>query len=170
MNALNKLKYHFSHNRSTVHVHTKAFTMLDYNYIDEGIYIGTNQCCTAGLAEVLLKEKITADVSLEEHQLDAPYGVSSYTWIPTPDHHAPTLEQLVFGIATLEALVKAKQKIYLHCKNGHGRSSTFMSAYLMKTRRYSFQEAFAFIKEHRPGASMHTDQIAFLESVAMELI
>ena len=28
---------------------------LDYNYITDGIFIGTNQCCKIGIAEVLKK-------------------------------------------------------------------------------------------------------------------
>jgi len=39
-----------------------------------------------GLADVLKKENITADISLEEDRLDVPFGVGIYTWIPTPDH------------------------------------------------------------------------------------
>jgi hypothetical protein len=166
MNAFKKIKYHYSHTRSPIHIHFDTFTLLDYNYIDEGIFVGTNQCCTAGLVEVLQKEGITADVSLEESQLDAPYGVSSYTWIPTPDHAIPTETQLLFGIATIENLVKNNERIYLHCKNGHGRSSTFLSAYLMKTRGYSTLEAFSFIKSKRSGASMHEIQTQFLEKLA----
>ena len=37
------------------HIHPKTPT-LEYNYITDGIYIGTNQCCVMGLAEVLKKE------------------------------------------------------------------------------------------------------------------
>jgi protein tyrosine phosphatase len=169
MNPFQRFKYHFSHNRPAVHMHLDELTMLDYNYIDEGIFVGTNQCCTVGLGDVLGRESITADVSLEKDRLDAPFGVSSYTWIPTPDHNIPTKEQLFFGIATLENLVKAKQKIYLHCKNGHGRSSTFLSAYLIKTRGLSFEEAFEVIKSKRKSASMHESQVTFIKNLEKEL-
>ena len=144
-------------------MHFDAFTLLDYNYIDDGVYIGTNQCCTEGLSELLRREQITADVSLEADRLDAPFGVTAYTWIPTPDDNPPTLRQLLFGVETIENLVKSKQKIYLHCKNGHGRSSTFFTAYLMKSRHLSMDDAFSELKKRRPTASMHESQIAFLK-------
>lgn len=163
MTITEKIARYFSHHRSVFHMHFDAFTFLDYNYIDDGVYIGTNQCCTEGLTELLRRESITADVSLEDDRLDAPFGVSAYTWIPTPDDNPPTLRQLLFGIETIENLVKSKQKIYLHCKNGHGRSSTFFTGYLMKTRNLSFDEAFAELKKRRPSATMHESQVAFLK-------
>ena len=56
---------------------------LEYNNITNGIYIGTNQCCQTHFDEELKKEGITADISLEEDRLDAPFGVDFYVWIPT---------------------------------------------------------------------------------------
>ena len=38
------------------HIHSKTPT-LEYSYITDGIYIGTNQCCVMGLADVLKKNK-----------------------------------------------------------------------------------------------------------------
>lgn len=170
MTFTEKLKYHFSHNRPSVHVHFDAFTYLDYNYIDDGVYIGTNQCCTAGLSELLKREQITADISLEEDRLDAPFGVSSYTWIPTRDDNPPTFRQLLFGIETIENLVRMKQKVYLHCKHGHGRSCTYFAGYLMKKNHISADEAFAQIKRQRPSASMHESQKLFLQSFGEYLV
>ena len=163
MNIFKRVKLYYSHNRPAVHVHFETLTKLDYNYIDEGIYVGTNQCCTAGLSEVLQKEGITSDVSLEGEQLDQPYGVLQYVWIPTVDHDIPTDEQLAFGVATLESLVQAGQKIYLHCKNGHGRSSTFLCAYLLKTRGMTPEQALQFIQLHRPSAHMQPCQKELLQ-------
>lgn len=86
------------------------------------------------MSEVLKKEGIEADISLEGEKIDNPSGVSVYIWIPTPDHFPPTQDQLDFGVRTIEQLVLQGKKIYIYCKNGHGRSSTLMSAYLMKTK------------------------------------
>ena len=59
------------------HTHPKI-QILEYSYITDDIYIGTNQCCVMGLADVLKKENITADISLEEDRLDVPFGVDIY--------------------------------------------------------------------------------------------
>jgi hypothetical protein len=160
---MNAFKKFFSRHRTPLHIHTQTLTGLNYDYIADGIFIGTNQCCTTGLSEVLKKEGITCDISLEGEALDAPYGVEAYVWIPTIDHFAPTIDQVNFGVEALKKLVAEKKKIYIHCKNGHGRSSTLMSAYLMRTRNLPYEEAFAIVKAGRPGAHMQVCQVELLK-------
>ena len=119
--------------------------ILEYSYISDGIYIGTNQCCQIHFDEGLRKEGIEADISLEEERVDAPFGVKFYTWIPIKNHTAPTNEQLEFGVAVLEKLVSLKKKIYIHCQNGHGRAPTVVAAYLVKKGK-GVDETIEFIK------------------------
>ncbi|OGY78620.1 MAG: hypothetical protein A3B74_04540 [Candidatus Kerfeldbacteria bacterium RIFCSPHIGHO2_02_FULL_42_14] len=57
------------------HPHTPV---LDYHLITAGIYIGTNQYCQTHFDKRLAKEGITADISLEEERLDAPFGVDFF--------------------------------------------------------------------------------------------
>ena len=165
---MNPLKLYFSRNR-VPHVHFNPPTNLDYNYITDGIYMGTNQCCTVGLTQVLKNEGIQGDISLEEVRIDQPFGVEVYVWIPTADHFSPTPEKLSFGVATLEKLVAQGKKIYLHCKNGHGRSSTLLCAYLMKNKGMTAVQALEFIKSKRPGAHIEPDQTKALEQYALTI-
>ena len=130
---------------------------LDYNHITDGIYIGTNQCCQTHFDEKLKKKGIVADISLEEERIDAPFGVYFYAWIPVKNHAAPKQEQLEFGVSTLERLVSMGKKVYLHCKNGHGRAPTMMAAYLIKTRGMSAKDAEKFVKKQR--LSMHLERV-----------
>jgi protein-tyrosine phosphatase len=129
---------------------------LDYNYITDGIYIGTNQCCKTHFDEKLGKEGITADISLEEDRLDAPFGVDFYIWMPVKNHAAPKREQLEFGVSVLEKLVSMGKKVYVHCKNGHERAPTLVAAYLIKKGK-SPEQAEEFIKSQRP--SMHLEDV-----------
>lgn len=129
---------------------------LEYSYIIDGIYIGTNQCCQTHFDEKLKLEGIDADISLEEERIDSPFGVNFYVWIPIRNHAAPTQEQLDFGIATIEKLVSMKKKIYVHCQNGHGRAPTMVSAYLIKQGK-GMNEAIDFIKTKRP--SVHLEEV-----------
>lgn len=138
---------------------------LEYNYIEDGIYAGTNQCCAVGLAEVLKNEGITADVSLEDVRLDHPFGVTMYVWIPVRDDTPPTPDQLSFGVQVLKELVRQKRKIYVHCKNGHGRTSTLISAYLTD-RGLTPEQAFETIKAKRPGAHLQESQWEVLAAFA----
>lgn len=138
---------------------------LDYNHIAEGIYAGTNQCCTTGLLEVLRKEGITADISLEAEKLDHPFGVDMYVWLPTHDETPPSTDQLSFGVQTLKELVRQKRKVYVHCKNGHGRTSTLIAAYFIEQGK-TVDEAIALIKEKRPGIHLQSNQRQALETFA----
>jgi len=138
------------------HVHDPN-APLDYTYITSGIYVGTNQCCGVGLSEVLKREGIVADMSLEEVKIDQPFGVEMYVWLPTPDHTPPTQDQLSFGAAALEKLVAQKKKVYLHCKNGHGRASTMLAAYLIN-KGSDPEAAFAIVKQRRLAAHLQDSQ------------
>jgi len=129
---------------------------LDFNYIVDGIYIGTNQCCQTHFAEVLKKEGIEADISLEEERIDAPFGVKLYIWIPVKNLTAPTPDQMDFGVSALEKLVLMGKKVYVHCKNGHGRAPTLVAAYLIKKGKTP-EEAEIFIKTKRP--SIHLEEV-----------
>lgn len=128
---------------------------LEYDYIADGIYIGTNQCCQTHFDEKLKTEGITADISLEEDRLDAPFGVEFYVWIPVKNHTAPTPDQLKFGVSVLEKIVSMQKKVYMHCKNGHGRAPTLVAAYLVKNGKNP-KEAELFIKTKR--LSIHLEE------------
>ncbi len=130
---------------------------LEYNYIADGIYIGTNKCCQTHFDEKLKREGIEADISLEEEHVDAPFGVAFYVWIPVKDHIAPTHDQFDFGVSTLEKLVSLKKKIYVHCQNGHGRAPTMVAAYFIKKGK-SPDEAIEFIKAKRPSIHLEDTQ------------
>lgn len=129
---------------------------LDYDYVIDGIYIGTNQCCQADFDKELLQKGISVDISLEGNRIDAPFGVEFYAWIPVQDHSAPTQDQLEFGVTALEKFIAMKKKVYVHCKNGHGRAPTLVAAYLIKKGK-SIDEAIEFIKTKRP--SIHVEKV-----------
>ena len=130
---------------------------LDYDHIADGIYAGTNQCCTTGLSEVLKKEGIVADISLEDVRIDHPFGVEAYLWLPTRDNTPPTQDQIALGVETLTELVRQGKRVYVHCKNGHGRTSTLLAAYFM-SRGKNLGEAIEIIKKGRPGIHLQDSQ------------
>jgi len=132
-------------------------TTLEYNYITDGIYIGTNKCCQTHFDEGLSKEGITADISLEDIRMDHPFGVEFYVWIPVENHKSPTMDQLEFGVAVLEKMVSLGKKIYVHCQNGHGRAPVMVSAYLIKKEGKTPEDAEAFVKTKR--TTIHLDEV-----------
>lgn len=138
---------------------------MEFNKIDKNIWIGTNQCCQEHFEKKLLDKGITADVSLEEKRVDAPFGVKSYLWLPTRDHYAPTQEQLQIGSEHIGHLVDTGKKVYVHCQNGHGRAPTLVAAYYIR-RGMSVKDAIKKINAKRKGAHINERQERALKTFA----
>ncbi len=134
---------------------------LEYNEITSNIYIGTNMCCQTHFEEELLKKGLSADISLEEDRLDAPFGVKYYLWLPTKDQAPPTQEQLKIGVRNIDEMINLGKKIYVHCKNGHGRAPTLVAAYFI-SKGAGVEEAIQKIKEKRPSVHLQESQIEAL--------
>lgn len=149
-------------------IHKEKHPKLDFSKITEQIYIGTNACCSTHFDERLRHMGISADISLEAEQLDAPRGADFYLWLPTPDHLPPRPAQLKVGIAALCELIKNRVKVYVHCERGHGRAPTFIAAYFIKEKKMTPKQAVAFISKHRPITHLTSRQLAALKKVAVQ--
>lgn len=145
-----------------------SLSVLEYDYIDKGIYIGNNQCCKLHFDEILKKEGVEIDLSLEEERIDAPFGVEMYFWIPTKDHGIPTMDQLIFGVKFLSEIVEAGKKVYVHCKNGHGRAPMFVIAYFIQSGM-SLEDAIDFVKKRRPSVHLEKIQLEFLKKFSISV-
>ena len=114
--------------------------------------------------ERLSREGIEADISLEADRVDTPFGVQLYLWLPVVDHTAPSPEQLRLGTVMLETLVTLGKKVYVHCKNGHGRAPTLVAAYLIKRGKTS-EEAVQFLRSKRTSIHLEDVQRAMLDTL-----
>ena len=83
-------------------------------------------------------------------------------WIPLKNHAAPTKDQIEFGVAVLEKIIAMQKKVYVHCKNGHGRAPTLVAAFLIKQGKTT-DEAVRFIKSKRPSVHLTDAQIESLK-------
>ncbi len=135
---------------------------LEYDYITDGIFLGTNGCCKAHFDEGLAKKGITADISLEGERVDGAFGVTSYLWLPVLDKEAPSQNQLGLGVAAMRKLKQMNEKMYVHCRNGHGRAPTLVAAYLI-CNGMSVEEAIQFVKERRSTIHLQDVQVEALE-------
>lgn len=144
---------------------------FDYDAITDGVFIGTNMCCQFGFDKELLQKGVRADISLEEERVDAPVGVDYFLWLPTKDGQAPARDKLLLGVQTLEFLIDRKIKVYIHCKNGHGRAPTLFAAYFIKRGRgMGIDEAISFMKNKRPAVHLNETQIEVLRKFKAEII
>jgi dual specificity MAP kinase phosphatase len=136
-----------------------------YSRIDENVFIGTNACCQMHYDQMLTAHGITCDISLEGERIDRPFGAELFLWLPTPDHRAPERRKVDIGIASLESMIANGCRIFLHCKNGHGRAPTFYASYLIKKKGLTPYAAIDWIKRARPAIHLEPEQLGFLQSL-----
>lgn len=148
---------------------SKPHKHTEYSKITEYIYIGTNACCQQHFDKKLLKKGVTVDISLEEVRMDTPFGVKCYLWLPVKDHYPPAMYQFLTGVACIDNAVKTKNKVYVHCKNGHGRAPTLVAAYFI-TQGMSVKEAITFLKSKRAGVNLRPAQLKALEKFKMAIL
>jgi protein-tyrosine phosphatase len=138
--------------------------LVQFNKITEKIYIGTNLCClTSSHTQVLRDEGIGVDIDMEIERQDATPEVEIYLWLPTEDKQAPTQDQLQTGVAVIDESVKLGKKVYVHCRNGHGRGPTMVAAYLVYEGA-GVKEAIKKIKEKRPEIHLEKVQLQALHT------
>ena len=135
---------------------------FQFNQITDLIYLGTNLCCAAiSHVKVLLDLGIKVDIDLEEERQEQTPGIDTYLWLPVKDHIAPTQEQLDTGVAVIDSLIKNNKKVYIHCRNGHGRSPTLLAAYFI-SQGMEINDAIEKIKSKRPEIHIGKTQMEAL--------
>lgn len=139
----------------------------DFSQITENIFIGTN-LVGKNHFDLLTQLNVTAEINLEFEHQERPVGVEIYLWLPTRDFHAPTFTQLLTGANVIKDVVSQNKKVYIHCKLGHSRSPSLVTAYFILTGK-SFQEAFKLIKDHRPEAHLENIQEEALTEFAQKI-
>ncbi len=139
------------------------------NAFDEialGVYLGC-RLSARGQAEVT-HLKIARVLDLTGEFAETPFlRALDYLCIPLLDTRAPTLEQLREGA---DWIAQSDVPIYVHCALGHGRSATFVAAYLLLTKRAkNADDAVAQIQKLRPRVGLTCEQSAVTQLYANSL-
>lgn len=141
-----------------------------YTQILDNLFLGSD-LCKGGVcllhAEQFKALAVTVELNLshEENELP-PSDIEVYAWLPTVDGYAPS--PLVFDIGTSlihEAITNGK-KVYVHCKNGHGRSPSIVAAYLIRFEKYNVDDAIRVVEQKRPESHIEDVQIEALKKFA----
>ncbi|WP_240191974.1 protein-tyrosine phosphatase family protein [Desulforhopalus vacuolatus] len=65
------------------------------------------------------------------HEIEEQAGFE-VCFLPTPDECAPDMEKMKEALEWLDEALYLKKKVLVHCRHGHGRTGTFISAYLLR--------------------------------------
>lgn len=106
--------------------------------------------------------KIARVLDLTSEFAETPFlRALDYRCVPLLDTRAPTLTQLRDGA---NWIAQNDKPIYVHCALGHGRSATFVTAYLLLSKRAnSAEDAVAQIQKLRPRIGLTREQMAVLK-------
>jgi len=135
--------------------------VFDYSKITDKIYIGSD-LCKGGVCLIHAEEfkslgvSVELNLSNEENELP-PSNLEIYAWIPVVDGYAPSQNQLDVGTSIMNEAIKDKKVVYVHCRNGHGRSPTMVAAYLIRYKGLGVDETIGVIKGRRP--EIHIEEV-----------
>lgn len=141
---------------------------FDYSQVNEQIYIGSD-LCKGGVCLIHGEEfralgvSFEINLSHENNELPPKDLQIGYIWLPVVDGYSPTQVQLDIGTSAMNEAISQGKKVYVHCKNGHGRSPTLVSAYLIRYKGYEVNQAIKLIKEKRPEIHIEETQLKELE-------
>ena len=143
--------------------------MMDVSMVTDGVYVGTNACCQMHYTQLLINKGVQHDLSMEGENVDAPYGVESYLWLPTPDHQAPSRMSLDLGIVYINDVIRHGGKVFIHCTNGHGRAPTMAAAWLISQGK-TVEDAIETVRRARKEIHIEPVQMEMLVAFATSRI
>lgn len=133
-----------------------------YHLIDHGLYLGALLDRRESRALEFLGVASVLDLCAELPE-SQPFRALHYRHIPLLDAQAPKAEQLAQGANWITQQLR-KGSVYVHCALGHGRSATFVAAYLLASGKAdSVETALARLAEQRPGVKLNRAQRQALE-------
>ncbi len=108
------------------------------------------------------------DIAAELSENRVMRGARHYLSLPLLDTCAPTLDDLRRGACWIEAR-QNEGPVYVHCALGHGRSATFVAAFLMKSGQAPDADgAIALIRSKRPGIGISAAQRQILRGFELQ--
>ncbi len=81
------------------------------------------------------------------HEIEEKAGFEVY-YLPTPDEHAPEMAAMERALEWLDEAIYLGKRVLVHCRHGHGRTGTFISAYLLR-RGLGLKKAEKLLKNTR---------------------
>lgn len=131
---------------------------FEYSLIDGFVILGSLPRKQSHLDELKTKHNVAGIVTLNmpwelvvKPKDITDSGLESLL-ISTPDYCAPTLENCMKGVAFMETIKSQNpaSRVYVHCNAGKGRSTTVVLCFLLKSKKWTYDQAFEYVKKKRP--------------------
>lgn len=91
---------------------------------------------------------------------------NSFTYHCLPD--SPTIA-FDDAVAFLDQCEKDKARVLVHCMSGKNRSPAVVMAYLMKSRRWTLDQSYQWVKERRPPVDLNPAVLQQLQEYAQKI-
>jgi hypothetical protein len=139
-----------------------------FHEILPGLFLGCRLFPSDQLKMANLNIQSVLDLTCEFGEVEFLRGQSAYLCIPLLDTTAPTIADLETGIKFIQSHLP-EGSVYVHCALGHGRSATFVVAYLLTARiSTNPDEAIKFLQSKRSGVKLHSEQMAVIKQLKYE--
>lgn len=110
-----------------------------FSKIEDGLYMGGR----------ILEPPPGATAVLNLCEREDAYTLPVSSWQPIPDAAAPPLEWLEKQAAFVAEQRAAGRTVYVHCQQGVSRAGMVVTAYYMREKRWTRDEALAFVRSKR---------------------
>ena len=137
---------------------------FDYSNITDNIIISGEYTSNDIFTIQKLNVKCVIDMrseSLFDQSLFESIGINYFN-IPVDNYFAPELEQIDTAIEYIKSNISVDNNILIHCKEGVGRSSLIIIAYLITTGLDLF-ESMKIVQSNRWGANLNNIQFQKLK-------
>ncbi|MBV5316203.1 MAG: dual specificity protein phosphatase family protein [Desulfobulbaceae bacterium] len=144
--------------------------MYELNWITEHLATGHAPMSYEEL-DSLREQGITAIVNLcgefcDLHRIEEGSGFEVY-YLPVVDECAPDLAAMETALDWLDEAVYLNKKVLVHCRLGHGRTGTFIAAYLLR-RGFDFKLAEKTMKGRNANPATY-EQRSFLKKYGKQV-